>query len=182
MNSAAYAEWMQDIFSALQIKKATLVGISLGGWMALKFATAYPEQVEKLILLCPSGIGPQKKSFIWRILPLLLMGQWGTQRILRIVNGPERMPDEANQYSMVIGTSFNPRMEEIPIFSDTELRQLTMPTLLIAGAKDVLLHSDKSVSRARELIPRLTSELLPEAGHVLINLSGRIGSFLAEQE
>lgn len=178
LNSPAYTEWMEDILSALDIEKATLLGISLGGWMALKFATAYPERVEKLALLCPSGIGPQKKSFIWRILPLMLLGHWGTQRIIRLVNGQARMPEEANQYSLLIGSSFNPRMEQVPLFSDAELRQVTMPTLLIAGEKDVLLHSQKTVNRARELLPQLTAELLPGAGHVLLNLSGRIGSFL----
>ncbi len=56
MKTDAYAEWVRAIFDSLGIEKASIMGNSLGGWMGLKFASVYPEMVEKLVLLAPSGI------------------------------------------------------------------------------------------------------------------------------
>jgi pimeloyl-ACP methyl ester carboxylesterase len=57
--------WMEDVvYKALSIEKASLIGISLGAWLSIKFSVSYPEKVDKLVLLCPAGIGPQKISFL----------------------------------------------------------------------------------------------------------------------
>ncbi len=53
MKTDAYAEWVRAIFDSLGIEKASIMGNSLGGWMGLKFASVYPEMVEKLVLLAP---------------------------------------------------------------------------------------------------------------------------------
>lgn len=60
----AYAEWLEDVLDALKIEKATLLGLSQGGWAALKFAVYQPQRVEKLVLLNPAGIAPDKLSFV----------------------------------------------------------------------------------------------------------------------
>ena len=35
-----YIEWLDDVFDALQVQTAGLVGMSLGGWLALTYACA----------------------------------------------------------------------------------------------------------------------------------------------
>jgi len=178
LNGPAYTEWLNDIFNVLNLKKATIIGISLGGWMALKFSTAYPEKIDKLVLLCPSGVAPQKLSFMLRALQLMFLGKRGTDRLIRIVNGNADVPGEAIAYSRLIADNFNPRVEFVPIFSDEELKRLSMPVLLIAGEKDVLLNSKKTTARLEKLLPRLKVNILSGAGHVLINLAGKIIEFL----
>ena len=44
------------LLDVLGIKKATLVGHSLGGMMAMRFALMYPEMVERLVLEDPLGL------------------------------------------------------------------------------------------------------------------------------
>src|SRR5579859_90069 len=36
-NSPAYAEWLDDVLSALQVERAVLIGLSQGAWVALKY-------------------------------------------------------------------------------------------------------------------------------------------------
>jgi pimeloyl-ACP methyl ester carboxylesterase len=51
-----FAEIVKEFTDQLKIKKFTLVGHSMGGQTALKFAAKYPESLEKLILIAPAGI------------------------------------------------------------------------------------------------------------------------------
>lgn len=53
--SGKYALWLNETINALRLSSCTIVAMSLGGWMALSFATTYPDKVDNLILLCPGA-------------------------------------------------------------------------------------------------------------------------------
>lgn len=53
----AYANGMRDLLSILGIDRATIVGHSFGGGVAMQFAYQFPELAERLILVAPGGIG-----------------------------------------------------------------------------------------------------------------------------
>ncbi len=59
-----YALWLKEVLDKLQIRRIIIMGNSFGAWMALKFSTAFPEYVAKLILISPSGITPIRPEFI----------------------------------------------------------------------------------------------------------------------
>lgn len=50
---AAQAEYLDRALTALRVPRATVVGLDLGGAVALRFAAAHPERVEKLVLVNP---------------------------------------------------------------------------------------------------------------------------------
>jgi pimeloyl-ACP methyl ester carboxylesterase len=177
-DSPAYAEWLEDVFDALKLETAALMGISQGGWTALKFATYRPERVEKLVLLCPGGVVPDRTSFYIRFIPLLLLGRWGARRANRMLFGGQQIPEEADAYLTLMMTHFKPRTGVVPLFSDEELRRLTMPVLLLGGTRDVIRASEKIAARMGELVPDLTTIILPGQGHVLLNTSDHIVPFL----
>jgi pimeloyl-ACP methyl ester carboxylesterase len=56
---AAYANGMRDLMSVLDIERATVVGHSLGGGIALQFAYQFPERCERLVLVGSGGLGPE---------------------------------------------------------------------------------------------------------------------------
>ena len=45
-----------DLLDALAIERVSIVGTSLGGWIAAAFAVAHPERVDRLVLAAPAGI------------------------------------------------------------------------------------------------------------------------------
>jgi pimeloyl-ACP methyl ester carboxylesterase len=53
---AAYANGMRDLLTVLDIEKATVVGHSLGGGVAMQFAYQFPQLVERLILVGAGGV------------------------------------------------------------------------------------------------------------------------------
>ena len=54
---AAYANAMRDLLAVLDVDRATVVGHSLGGGVAMQFAYQYPERCERLALISTGGIG-----------------------------------------------------------------------------------------------------------------------------
>lgn len=178
MRGPQHTEWLEDVVNALHLATATFVTCSLGGWMALKFATIHPERVARLVLLCPSGVAPAKLSFLFKAAPLLMLGEWGIKRSNRLVYGKQPIPPEAEAFGLLVMKHFQPRFNPIPVFSDDELRRLTMPVLLLAGAQDALLPSAKTAARLRQLLPQVETRVFPESGHVLLGMTPTILTFL----
>src|SRR4029077_8038069 len=81
-----HALWLDDVFKALSVNKAALVGVSLGGWLALDYAIRRPQRVTALALICPAGIG-KHKNFLLKAFPLFFLGEWGRKRIRAMVMG-----------------------------------------------------------------------------------------------
>ncbi len=174
----AFAEWLGDVLDGLQVERAALVGISQGGWTALKFAVAAPDRVTKLALLTPGGIVPDKVSFVFKAIAYMLLGNWGIRRMTRELFGDQPVPPGVEDISVQITAAFKPRMGTLPIFSDDDLRRLTMPIYLTGGTKDTLRDLPKIAARLRDLVPDLTVEIVPGAGHALINTSPCVLEFL----
>jgi pimeloyl-ACP methyl ester carboxylesterase len=53
----AYANMVRDLLEALGRQRATIVGHSLGGGVALQFAYQFPERCERLVLVASGGLG-----------------------------------------------------------------------------------------------------------------------------
>ena len=54
-----FANGMRDLLAVLDIERATVVGHSLGGGIALQFAYQYPELCERLVLIASGGLGAE---------------------------------------------------------------------------------------------------------------------------
>lgn len=57
---ATFVDFLDGFYRQTGITKATLVGNSLGGWIAAAFALKYPEKVEKVVLVDAAGLSPQR--------------------------------------------------------------------------------------------------------------------------
>ncbi len=55
----ALAAGLRDLLLALGHERATLVGHSLGGGIAMQFSYQFPEMVERLVLVSSGGLGPE---------------------------------------------------------------------------------------------------------------------------
>src|SRR3954451_1251498 len=53
----AYASAVRDIMVALGHDRATVVGHSLGGGIAMQFAYQFPERIERMVLVDSGGLG-----------------------------------------------------------------------------------------------------------------------------
>jgi pimeloyl-ACP methyl ester carboxylesterase len=65
----AFASNVRDLLLALGHKRATVVGHSLGGGVAMQFAYQFPEHTERLVLVSSGGLGDEV-NLLLRVLTL----------------------------------------------------------------------------------------------------------------
>jgi pimeloyl-ACP methyl ester carboxylesterase len=174
----AFAEWLADVFDALEIDQAVLVGMSQGGWTALKFAVSYPARVDRLVLICPGGVTVGRVSFFLRMMVLMLFGQWGARHVVRMLFAREPIPDGVEDILTTVMSNFKPRVGVPVIFTDEELRRLTVPVFLIGGDQDGIFDNEKNARRLGRLVPDLTVKTVPGAGHAILHTVEPIMGFL----
>ena len=59
-----YANGMRDLLTLLGIDRATVVGHSFGGGVAMQFAYQFPERTERVVLASTGGLGPEVTPLI----------------------------------------------------------------------------------------------------------------------
>jgi pimeloyl-ACP methyl ester carboxylesterase len=186
LDSDAYARWLDDVFAGLGLSHAALVGTSLGtslgGWLALDYASGRPGFADALALIVPAGIGRQK-NFLIKVLPLLLLGPWGARKIRSLVFGPPPpvLPPDLQQISGLmdsIGSAVKVRDIAIPPLTDAQLAALTMPILAVVGGRDVLLDSRDTRARLERAAPHAEIAFIEDGYHFLPGQAPRVMEFL----
>jgi pimeloyl-ACP methyl ester carboxylesterase len=179
----AYAVWLDDVLNHLGISRASIVGASLGGWLALDYAIRRPERVEEVAVLCPGGIGRQKVGIVFLTLLSRMFGGWGKRKLMERILG--RAPVDPTppvkafiDFATLIHRHFRPRMVKLPVFSDNALHNLRAPLLAIVGGRDVLLDSAQTKRRLEQHAPAAQVVYLPEAGHLIHGKWERVREFL----
>jgi pimeloyl-ACP methyl ester carboxylesterase len=184
--SDAYAVWLDEVLQGLSVARASIVGVSLGGWLALDYATRRPDRVERLAVLCPGGIGRQKLGIVFATIALRMCGNWGKRKLSeRILGRPPADPPPAVrafiEFVALIHRHFRPRMVRLPVFTDEALHRLEMPVLAIVGGRDVLLDSAQTKRRLESHAPNAEVVYLPEVGHFVRGQTPRIMAFLSDR-
>jgi len=178
LRTSDYPDWLLDVFNALEIDRCILIGASLGAWLAIKFSVNHSDMVDKLVLLSPAGVGSQNHEFKKIALSLLTRGEEGLNELFMKINGDNKIPDIILNYQKLIALFFNSRQEIVPIFTDDELKNLTMPCILFVGGKDIMLYSDETLKRFLDVVPHAERVMLEDKGHSLAGLADDIMEFL----
>ncbi|MDC7233078.1 MAG: alpha/beta hydrolase [Spirochaetales bacterium] len=164
-----FSRWLQAILETLSIEKVHMAGQSLGAWASLRFALDHPERVKSVRLISPSGLASPKISYIPLFIWSLARGDKGVKdMIARLHNSSaeEISPEEMEAFRVMM-KHCRPREEAPPLFTDTELSSLAVPLLYLAGDKDILLNTEKSVRRLKSLVPGAVCSVYPDGGHAL---------------
>ena len=163
-------DWLAQTLEGLKVQKADVVGLSLGGWVALKFAVRHPARVSRLGLLVPMGIvRPRLRTLLPYVLWSVLPSRWGRDRLKRTMAAKPLDPTymaclaEATRHQNRFTVAYP------SLIDDESLRQLTMPVLLVVGASDFFCDPTAVIERVRRIIPGARIEQLSECNHLLLN-------------
>ncbi|MGE2722143.1 alpha/beta fold hydrolase [Mycolicibacterium celeriflavum] len=78
----AFAVWLRDLLDELGVARATIVGQSLGGGVAMQFVYQHPDYCQRLVLISSGGLGPDVG---WM---LRLLSAPGAEFILPVIAPP----------------------------------------------------------------------------------------------
>ncbi|MEL4105807.1 alpha/beta fold hydrolase [Oscillospiraceae bacterium WX1] len=179
LESDGFTLWLEDIFDALGVGSAVMLGSSLGGWLALKFATAYPARVSRLILIAPGGLSGQNRDYTDRAAKASAANE--PLSMDEAVIGGTALPKEVVDFMNLILMSYYPITDILPVFTDDQLRRLVMPVLFISGENDVMLDAPGAARRISENLPHTEVHLLPNTGHIILNASDYFIPFLQKE-
>ena len=163
-----FAVWLTDLLDELQIEQAHVAGLSYGGFIALRLALSAAERVKKLVLMAPASLLALRPRFFLRmatmLLPAFVMSRQTKQRLLLGTYSPNAAPIIEQ---VMTTTDFRYNMYLPPVFSDADLQQLSVPTLLLLGDQEVVYDYEAALKRAKDLIPGIETAVIPGAGHAL---------------
>jgi pimeloyl-ACP methyl ester carboxylesterase len=159
-------EWLTDIFDALKIEQADIVGISLGGWMAMMMARHIPHRVRRVVALCPAAILPVTIQFIaMGIYTAILPTRENVRKLVAFLS--TRINESEVRTMQTVMKHMNPSTYHPRIFRDNDLKSIHAPTLILIGENEVLYNPRRALNRAKRHMPNLEGEIVPNAGHAI---------------
>jgi pimeloyl-ACP methyl ester carboxylesterase len=176
--SNSYSDWLSELIDKLGLNEVSLVGCSLGGWIAMDFAIKYPEKIKKLVLMATAGVVQVKIKTIFWIILTSFSGSWGFNKLNKIVYGNLEIDNKTLEFASLIKDNYIPRTDVLPVFKDYTLQKLLIPTLFIGGENDCFYDSGKTASLLKANFKNIQCIVLEETGHVLINQVDKIVQFL----
>ncbi len=186
-----FANGMRDLQEVLGVDRATVVGHSLGGGVALQFAYQYPERVDRLVLVSSGGLGAEvnpvlraaavpgasyaiaascqpfvRRSVIGlgrRLARLGLMDRNDVEDVAIIWEG---LRDEATRKAFLrtLRAVIDVRGQAVTSHDRLYLAA-DVPVLLVWGDKDPMVPVSHA-ARAAEALPNARLSIVPKSGHM----------------
>ena len=167
-----------DLFAYLNIKKAFVVGHSMGGEIAFWLARKAPHRVKKLVAIAPA-IEPRlvsstlkKMGWVANFTPWLISRPIIQQTLKRLIL------DSSKVTPLMVENYFSPYKDAkahlcfaaaLDIIRDNrvyeQLEHIKVPTLLLWGEKDSVV-SLKVLEKIKQRLPHAQSTVHPQAGHL----------------
>jgi pimeloyl-ACP methyl ester carboxylesterase len=185
----AFAVWLRDILDELGIARATIVGHSLGGGVAMQFIYQHPDYCERVILISSGGLGPDV-GWILRllsapgaefILPIIAptpvlkagnkIGSWFTSAGMRAPRASEMWRAYSSFSDRPTRDAFLRTLRSVVDYRGQAVSALNrlhvrseLPTLAIWGEDDEIIPVEHGYA-AQAARPGRRLEVLPGVGH-----------------
>jgi pimeloyl-ACP methyl ester carboxylesterase len=162
------------------IAKASLIGNSMGGKIAWKFAAMFPDRVNKLVLVSPDGFAAPGEEYGKRqaVPSMVRLMRYALPKLLLKMNldpaygDPAKLTDDivTRYHDLLLGPgnrdAMIARMEQTELVKpEPLLRNIMAPTLLLWGQKDAMIplaNADDYV----KVLPNSTLVVLSGLGHL----------------
>jgi len=158
-----FSEFLEKFLIAAGIKQPNLIGSSLGGQIIAEYATSHSQEIQKLVLVAPSGVmkksTPALDAYIMAALypneqsaknAFELMEGSGKNVNEKIVNGFVERMRLPNAKLAFMSTLLGIKNSELVM---SKLKTISVPTLIIWGSNDPVIpiqNADSFVSTIQD--------------------------------
>jgi pimeloyl-ACP methyl ester carboxylesterase len=174
---ATYVDFLDKFLSELKIERASLVGNSMGGWVAASYAIKYPARVERVVLADAAGFAPPKEFNLSELSGLNPSTRDEMRRLATLVfyNKALFTSDAAVDVMLAArmsagdGYTIERLVESIyrgEDMLDGRLSALKQPTLILWGREDGLTPFAREGERFKQGIPHAQLVIFEQCGHV----------------
>ncbi len=146
------AKDLAGLMNALEISKAHILGVSMGGFIAQEFAISYPEKVDKLVLAATGFGGKDHVPMSQETLALVLAASGESREIiqkkLELVYTKKYLSDEKVLNHLIDLRISNPQVPEAyqaqamaGVYFDRseDVKNINKPTFIIGATNDLLM-------------------------------------------
>lgn len=174
-----------ELMNYLQISSAVLVGLSMGGYIALRAIERNPERVKALVLCSTKSSADTNEAKIRRARQVKIVKQEGihrfSQEFLKSIFSEDtfiRSPSTIDLIRKIIDKtsplSVASTLIALAARTDTTeaLNKIQVPTLLMVGEKDTLTTPDDAL-KMKNLISNSELHIIPGAAH-MINIENTV--------
>tara|TARA_R110000868_G_scaffold320796_3_gene581753 strand:- start:24791 stop:25729 length:939 start_codon:yes stop_codon:yes gene_type:complete len=163
--------WYKEVLFALELDSFHVIGASRGGWLAVNLALNDQEKIKSLILLSPA------QTFTWikpstdllkNIVTLLSSKEKQIAQSLESMSSNVANINDAYLKQYKLGTemdSENKFVTSMKPFSNSELKSLQMPVLVLIGDDDMI--NERRTVEIANMLPKGKGEVIQNAGHFL---------------
>jgi pimeloyl-ACP methyl ester carboxylesterase len=144
-----YVDFLDQFCKQLKIERATLVGNSMGGWIAAMFTASFPDRVDKLVLVDAAGYTPPKDFDMRTLFGLNPTTREGMKVLLaKVFYNKAFQTDAGIDQAMTVrlaagdGYTIESITESIirgEDFLDDVVKTIKRPTLIVWGRQDGLV-------------------------------------------
>jgi len=169
---AGYVEMLGRFLRALGLERATLVGHSLGGWIAAAFALQSPQAVDKLVLVDSAGVWGEMTALP---VDLHVSTLAHMREIFQFLFYDQRLASDsliefgyAQHLERGDGSTIHSILENTCDGRerlDDRISGLSAPTLILWGENDQMIPLAIG-RRIHELVPGSKFAVIPQCGHL----------------
>jgi 3-oxoadipate enol-lactonase len=188
-----------ELLDFLQLDRAHVIGMSLGGIVAQRFAIDHPSRVDRLVLISSAH---RTTPYLKGVSSLLAMAlrkmpwEFFVRTIEVLGTAPEFIDANPQEFEKRIGARADCRdcreavARQLQCLADdggeTDVSRIAAPTLVLAGEHDALIPAVYARQMADE-IPDARFELIEHVGHNPLSerpaeVTGRIARFLKSDQ
>lgn len=174
----AYAEELYDFLTNAGIRKCTIIGHSMGGYIGLALAEKYPDMIEGFGLFHSLAYADDDTKKEQRNKMITLLREKGASDFIRLTGAnmfgkryrkyrAEKVRQHVSHFSELPSEALAVGVEAIRDRPDRTkvLEDLTVPLLLIVGMEDVLMPFEKVIEMAT--YPKVAYPfILSDSGHM----------------
>lgn len=161
------ADWLDNTISQLEQRKVTIVGVSFGSWLAIKYALSNQHKITGLVLTSPPPLASKSRLKILTLFKMIKLGlnknRENIGKLCKLLSAPDFTPGESLITSIYNGLNYTKSFKESGhTINSEQANTLDVPIHFILGEHDILCDP-------RSLTGRFTKaklNIIQNAGHL----------------
>jgi len=177
-----YVRHVARTLDVLGVDKVSLIGMSLGAWVAARFALELPQRTEKVILMSPAGLMARAENMArikrqrtaavdnpdWETIKAMFVHLIADERnripdIIALRQAIYRMPETRDTVQHMLALQ-EPETRKRNLLTEEQWQSIQAPTLVVASGKDYAEY-ESTARRILKLLPNAQVLEMPHVAH-----------------